>query len=85
MGGYGYGYGGYGYGYGGYGYGYGGYGYGNYSNYYLYSMMSSMSGSTVVNTQELDIDRYYNATIYGPEAEQDKRPVLHLTYSIPKE
>ena len=83
--GYGYGYGGYG----GYGYGssYGGYGYG--SNYYNYMMMaayaSGYSGSSdsASYTVELDKDRYYNATLNGPDAAGAK-PQLKVTFSAPK-
>ena len=83
--GYGYGYGGYG----GYGYGssYGGYGYG--SNYYNYMMMaayaSGYSGSSDSEsyTVELDKDRYYNATLNGPDAAGAK-PQLKVTFSAPK-
>ncbi len=86
-----YGYGGYGgYGYGGYGYGYGGYGYGGYgSNYYNYAMMSyynslSNSGTGSVDYKvALDMDRYYNAVLNGPQAEGAK-PQLKITFSAPK-
>ena len=90
YGGYGgYGYGGYGYGYGGYGYGgYGGYG-GYYNNYYSYMLMQQMYGnmnsskSTTIKT--LDKDRYYRATLNGPAyPDPDRRPMLYVTYSLPK-
>lgn len=85
--GYGYGgYGGYGYGYGGYGYGgYGGYGYNNYYNYAMMAMMySSMSSSSSEEyTTELDKDRFYSASLNGPEAAGAK-PQLKITFSAPK-
>ena len=80
-----------GYGYGGYGYGYGGYGYGGYgsyyNNYYSYMLMQQMYGnmnassSTTIKT--LDKDRYYRATLNGP-AHPDRRPMMTVTYSLPK-
>ena len=86
--GYGYGYGGYG-GY--YGGGYGGYGssYGYGNNYYNYMMMaayaSGYSGSSDSGsyTVELDKDRFYNATLNGPEA-AGRKPQLKITFSAPK-
>ena len=76
-----------GYGYGGYGYGgYGGYG-GYYNNYYSYMLMQQMYGnmnassSTTIKT--LDKDRYYRATLNGP-AHPDRRPMMTVTYSLPK-
>ena len=80
------GYGGYGYGYG-YG-GYGGYGYDSYSNYYnmmmYYNMMYGSSSSSSTSTQDqLDKDRYYCATLYGPEYQDESlRPRLELTFSL---
>ena len=79
-------YGGYG-GYGGYGYGgYGGYGYGSYYNNYLTMQMmaeqlrhSYTSTSTVV---KLDVDRFYCATLRGPQADA-KVPTLRLTFALP--
>ncbi|MCF0175365.1 MAG: hypothetical protein HUJ94_00860 [Bacteroidales bacterium] len=90
YGGYGYGsyggYGGYGYsGYGGYG-GYGSYGYNNYYNYYLYNMMynqSQSSSSSSSTATQLDIDRYYDAVLAGPQAKGD-RPRLVVVYSVPE-
>ena len=89
--GYGYGYGGYGYGYGGYGYGgYGGYDYS--SNYYNYMMMamyanSASSGTTESVSVELDIDRYFNAVLNGPQTvttEEKQLPRLTITFAAPK-
>ena len=84
--GYGYGYGGYGYGGYGYGYGYGGYGYG--SNYYNYAMMSyyasANTGTTTSSSIELDNDRYYYATLNGPESQGSNVPQLKVTFSAPK-
>lgn len=83
------GYGGYGgYGYGGYGYGgYGGYGYNSYSNYYNMLMLASLYGSSsssTSTTDQLDKDRYYCATLYGPEyPDAALRPRLELTFSLP--
>ena len=91
-----YGYG-YGYGYGGYG-GYGGYyDYNNYYNYYMMAaMMSNSSSQTTSSSAQLDKDRYYTCTLRGPEAplegeitENDKpelqrRPMVSVTYSVPK-
>lgn len=81
------GYGGYGYG----GYGYGGYGYGDpYSNYYTYALMAqyaqAASSSSSSSSQEmLDKDRYYCASLYGPEcADPNLRPRLELTFSLAK-
>lgn len=81
------GYGGYGYGgYGSYGYGgYGGYGYNNYYSMMLYSSMLNSSGSSsqTSTSEELDRDRFYGATLYGP-ANADRHPKLRVTYSVPK-
>lgn len=91
YGGYGgYGYGGYGYGYGGYGYGgYGGYGYGGMSNYYsmalLASMYNSSTSSTLRTRIDMDKDRYFNAVLNGPEAENGRVPKMRVIYAIPKE
>ncbi|MBR4809681.1 MAG: hypothetical protein IK031_05320 [Bacteroidales bacterium] len=79
------GYGGYGYGYG-YG-GYGGYGYNAYSNYYsmmmYYNMLNSSSTSSTTTQDLLDKDRYYCATLYGPEYQDESlRPRLELTFSL---
>ena len=84
YGGYG-GYGGYGYGYG-YG-GYGGYGYDSYSNYYsmmmYYSMYANSSSSSTSTQDQLDKDRYYCGTLYGPEyPDASLRPHLQLTFSL---
>ena len=88
---YGYGYGGYGYGgygYGGYGgYGYDSYGYG-YNNYYSYALMAQMmsgaySSSSEEYTTELDKDRFYSATLNGPQASGAK-PQLKIVFSAPK-
>jgi len=89
YGGYGgYGYGGYGYGYGGYGYGgYGGYGSG-YSNIYTYAMLASMysnSSSSTTSSVEIDRDRYYDATLIGPDADSDRVPTIKVVYSVPRE
>jgi len=72
---------------------YGGYGYGSYgssySNYYNYQMLANYYGSssTSSSTQTvLDRDRYYYCRIYGPDySDEDLRPVLSFTYSIPNE
>lgn len=80
------GYGSYGYGgYGGYGYsGYGGYGYNNYYSMMMYSSLYGSSSSTSTeSSDELDRDRFYGATLYGPTATQAK-PKLTLTFAIPK-
>lgn len=83
-------YGGYGgYGYGGYGYGgYGSYGYDPYSNYYSYYLMASLygnSGTSETAQDLLDKDRYYNATLYGPQcADASLRPKFELTFSLPR-
>jgi len=64
--------------------------YGNsYDNYYNYYMMQSMyssaysSGTSTTTTQMLDRDRYYNATMCGPNSGIAK-PTLELTYSFLK-
>ena len=79
---YGYGFGGYGYGYGGY---YGGYGYNNYYDYYAmaayYSALQSSQSQQDNSTTVLDRDRYYKATLCGPEAEE-RAPYLKVTYSV---
>ena len=82
-------YGGYG-GYGGYGYGgYGSYGYDPYSNYYSYYLMSSLynNSSSSSTTQEmLDKDRYYSASLYGPNyTDKSLRPRFELTFSLPNQ
>ena len=82
------GYGGYGYGYGGYGYGgYGGYGYDPYSNYYSYYMMASLYGNSSSSSTAKDVldkDRYYNASLYGPQyPDKSLRPWFELTFSLP--
>ena len=81
--GYGYGYGGYGYGYG--GYGYDSYGYNNYYNYYMMAAYASASSSssTTTSSVELDLDRFYNATLNGPDGNGDK-PSLKITFSALK-
>ncbi len=75
--------------YGGYGYSSYGYGYNSYSNYYAYMLMQSMYGSSssssVSYTKTLDKDRFYHAKLYGPScADEDKRPHMEVTYSVPK-
>lgn len=80
-------YGGYG-GYGGYGYGgYGGYG-DYYSNYYSYMMMAQYANQSSTYSSVsvmLDKDRFYKATINGPEfPHKGRTPRLELTYSLPK-
>ena len=69
-------------------YGYGGYGYG-YGNYYNYSMMAQMYGSSTTTSKtqaNLDRDRYYYCKIYGPTATDPAlRPKFSFTYSIPNE
>jgi len=57
-----------------------------YSNYYTYMMMAQMysnTGSTTSTTQMLDKDRYYYGYLNGPAA-TGRKPVLKLTFSIPK-
>ena len=66
--------------------GYGGYGYGsNYYNYYMMAMYASAmsSSSNSKSSIELDKDRYYFATLNGPEA-AGARPQLKITFSVPK-
>lgn len=81
-------YGGYGgYGMGGYG-GYGGYGYGDYySNYYSYMMAARMysgqSRTTKKESVSLDKDRFYKATLCGPES-KEHRPFVRIIYALPK-
>ncbi len=80
--------GGYGYGsyYGGMG-GYGGYN-SYYSNYYSYAMMAqsaSAAATSTTTTTELDKDRYYCATLNGPQAKDGRRPKLLVTYALPRE
>ena len=80
---YGGGYGGYGYG--GYGYGgYGGYGYSNYYNYMMLAqMMAASSQQTYSTTTELDINRFYQAILCGPQSE--RKPIFRVTFAIPKD
>ena len=74
-----------------YGGGYGGYGYGGYNdyytNYYSYMMMAQYASQSTTNKSVsvmLDKDRYYRASLNGPEYPVRKlRPRLELTYSIP--
>ena len=83
--GYGYGYGGYG-GYDPYGYGYG-YGYDNYYNYMMmaaYASGYSGSSSSEKLSVELDKDRYYNATLIGPDSNGEQKPRFKVTFSAPK-
>ena len=77
--------------YGGYG-GYGGYGYGSgygsyYSNYLNYAMMAQMYGQAQTSTSyvvKLDIDRFYQVHMPGPES-SGKVPVVRLTFALPDE
>lgn len=97
YGGYGMGYGGYGMGYGGYGMGYGGYGgygyggYGGYgmSNYYSYMLASQYananSGTSTSTSIEMDVHRYFNAILNGPEAENGRVPMMKIVYAVPKQ
>ncbi len=74
-----------------YGYGYSSYGYSSYgygSNYYNYLMMAAYaSGSSSTDsssyTVTLDKDRFYNATLNGPES-TGRKPQLKVTFSAPK-
>ena len=76
--------------YGGYG-GYGGYGYGSgygsyYNNYLTYAMLAQQYSQCYTSTStsvKLDIDRYYRASLRGPEAEGDRVPTLRLTFALP--
>ena len=59
----------------------------SYSNYYSYMMMAqyaSAAATTSSTETELDKDRYYSAMLNGPES-KGKKPVLRVTYAIPKE
>lgn len=76
--------------YGGYGYGGYGYGYGNsYTNYYNYAMLAQMYGQSTTSTstsRNLDRDRYYYCRLYGPDCpDEQMRPVLTFTYSVPND
>lgn len=79
------------YGYGGYGYGYGYGGYSDYySNYYTYAMLAAMYSNANTTTQTetvmLDKDRYYNATLNGPDyPDESLVPQLRITFAIPME
>ena len=44
---------------------------------------ASGSSSTEETVVELDKDRYYNATLNGPEA-AGKKPQIKITFSAPK-
>lgn len=91
YGGYGgYGMGMYGMGYGGYGgYGYGGYGGYGMSNYYSYMLASQYananSGSSKSTSIEMDVHRYFNAVLNGPEAKNGRVPVMKIVYAVPKQ
>ena len=77
-------YGGYG-GYGGYGYGgYGGYGsyYNNYLTYAMMAQQASQSQTSVSTSIKLDVDRFYCASLRGPEA-GSRVPTLRLTFALP--
>lgn len=68
-----------------YGYGYGGYG-SYYSNYYNYSMMAAYAASSSTSTSNvvmLDKDRFYKATLNGPESPDGRVPYLELTFAVP--
>lgn len=76
-------YGGYGYGY---GYGYGGYGYSDYYNNYYNYMMAAQYASASATTEEsvvqLDKDKFYKATLFGPgAADESLQPKLNIVYS----
>ena len=75
-------YGGYGYGgYGGYGSGYGSY----YNNYLTYAMMAQQASQAYTSTStsiKLDIDRFYCATLNGPESD-GQVPTLRLVFALP--
>ena len=79
------------YGYGGYGYGYGYGGYSDYySNYYTYAMLAAMYSNANTTTQTetvmLDKDRYYNASLNGPDyPDESLVPQLRITFAIPME
>ena len=75
----------------GYGYGYGGYdsyyGYNNYYNYMMAAQYASTQSTQTTSNIQLDKDRYYSATLKGPEPNdpEDKRvPKVKLTFSISK-
>ena len=75
-------YGGYG-GYSGYGSGYGSY----YNNYLTYAMLAQQASQAYTSTStsiKLDTDRYYRATLHGPEA-ADKVPTLRLIFALPNQ
>lgn len=76
-------------GYGGYYGGYGGYGYNsyynNYMNYMLLASMMSGSSDETTTTEVLDKDRYYRARLNGPAGGYEKKPVLKVTYTLPRE
>ncbi len=62
---------------------YSSYGYNNYYTMLMYaSLYSSSSSSSSSTTEELDRDRFYGATLYGPDS--GNGPTLSITYSIPK-
>ena len=72
-----------------YSYGYGGYS-DYYSNYYTYAMLAAMYSNANTTTQTetvmLDKDRYYNATLNGPDyPDESLVPQLRITFAIPME
>ena len=74
-----------GYGYGGYGgYGYGGYGYNNYYTYAMYAAQARQVQTSTSQSVMLDRDRFYCATLNGPQSTA-KVPMLKLTFAIPNE
>lgn len=72
-----------------YGYNSYSYGYDSYSNYYNYLMLSQMyanaSSSTTTTTSVLDLDCYYRAALHGPGSASERKPVLRVTYALPRE
>jgi len=73
--------------------GYGGYGYGSgyssyYNNYLTYAMLAQQMSQSYTSTStsvKLDVDRYYCATLHGPEHPGGEVPILRLVYALPNQ
>ena len=49
----------------------------------LAQMMAASSQQTYSTTTELDINRYYQAILCGPQSE--RKPIFRVTFAIPKD
>ena len=56
----------------------------NYYNYMMLAqMMAASSQQTYSTTTELDINRFYQAILCGPQSE--RKPIFRVTFAIPKD